>query len=348
MSTQNVKVSIVVPVYNAEKTIERTLNSLCSQTLREIEIICVLDKPTDNSECIVKAMAEKDDRIVVIENDSNKGVAESRNIGMKHARGQYVGFSDNDDFQEKDMYEMLYKTSVEYNSNVCFSDVYIDFSGGGDTVAEIHPVCADYYDIPSDVSDISILAVFKDPTRDSLVRDLLVQEELMINFCVRDVWNCLYKKSFIENNGIFFLDRSKFNEEDTLFNLMCYSKTDRISYCNKPFYHWCRQPHSLATAACSHSEAMDKVLNMMEMKWDILENNCLKSYRKDFWIGFSYYFRRYYVVIKAFDAGRKHRMHELIVHSGFPLLGKYRDMKLFSKIRIKLFFLTVQLKYFTR
>ena len=112
MSTQNVKVSIVVPVYNAEKTIERTLNSLCSQTLREIEIICVLDKPTDNSECIVKAMAEKDDRIVVIENDSNKGVAESRNIGMKHARGQYVGFSDNDDFQEKDMYEMLYKTSV--------------------------------------------------------------------------------------------------------------------------------------------------------------------------------------------------------------------------------------------
>lgn len=130
MNIQDVKVSIVVPVYNAEKTIERTLNSLCGQTLREIEIICVLDKPTDNSVSLVKAMAEMDDRIVIIENDRNKGVAESRNVGMKHARGQYIGFSDNDDFQEKEMYEILYETAVVNNSNICISDVYIDFQGG--------------------------------------------------------------------------------------------------------------------------------------------------------------------------------------------------------------------------
>lgn len=191
------------------------------------------------------------------------------------------------------------------------------------------------------------MSVFKNPTREGLIRDLLVQEELMENFCARDVWNCLYRKSFIEDNGIVFPDRSKYNEEDSLFNLMCYSETSSVSYCNKPLYHWRRQPNSLASAISSHSEAMDKILNMMEMKWKILEENDVECFRKDFWLGFSYYFRRYYVVIKAFDADRKHRMHELMVRSGFPVRGKYRDMKLVSKIRFKLFFLAVRLKYFT-
>lgn len=347
MIAQNVKVSIVVPVYNAENTIDRTLNSLCNQTLREIEIICVLDKPKDNSANIVKAIAKKDDRIVVIENDRNRGVAESRNIGMKLAHGQYVGFSDNDDFQEKDMYELLYETAIANCSDICVSDTWIDFSGEK-TVSEIHPVCANYFNIPSNVSDVSILSVFRDPTKEGVIRDLLVPESLMVNFCARDVWNSLYRKSFVEDNGIIFLDRFKYYEEDTLFNLMCYSKTSHVSYCNKPFYHWCRQSDSLATKVLSHSEAMDKILNMMEVKWDILEKNNGKCFRHDFWLGCSYYIRRYYVVIKAFDASRKHRMHELMVRSGFPILGRYQDMKLLSRIRIKLFFMVVRLKFFTK
>ncbi len=347
MIAQDVKVSIVVPVYNAENTIKRTLDSLCSQTLREIEIICVMDKPKDNSATIVKAMAEMDDRIIVIENDTNKGVAESRNIGMKLAHGQYIGFSDNDDFQEKDMYKVMYETAIANHSDICVSDTWIDFSGEK-TVSEIHPICANYFNIPSNVSDVSILTVFRNPTREGIIRDLLVPENLMVNFCARDVWNSLYRKSFIEDNGIWFLDRLKYNEEDTLFNLMCYSKTCHVSYCNKPFYHWCRQSDSLASKVFSHNEAMDKILNMMEMKWSVLEENNVTCFRNDFLLGFSYYIRRYYVVIKAFDASRKHRMHELLVRSDFPILGRYQDMKLVSKIRIKLFFLVVRLKFFTK
>lgn len=347
MIAQNVKVSVVIPVFNAENTIGRTLASLCDQTLREIEIICVLDKPTDNSASIVKAMAEKDDRIVVIENDRNLGVSGSRNIGIQHACGQYIGFSDNDDFQERDMYKVLYETIVADQSDICVSDTWIDFRGEA-TVAEIHPVCAEHFNIPSDVSDISILSVYKDPTKEGIIRDLLLPENLMENFLSRDVWASLYRRSFIEDNGIFFPDRSKFNEEDTLFNLMSYSKARQVSYCNKPFYHWCRQSDSQASAKFSHSEAVDKILNMVEMKWKILEdNNCKSYYRKDFWIGLSYYIRRYYSVIKNFDISRKHRLHELFVCSDFPILGKYYDMKLVSKIRVKLFFLVIRLKYFT-
>ena len=277
MATKNVKVSVVVPVYNAEKSIERTLTSLCGQTLREIEIICVLDKPTDNSASVVKAMAEKDDRIVVIENDRNLGVSGSRNVGMKQACGQYIGFSDNDDFQEKDMYKMMYEMVVADQSDICISDTWIDFRGEA-TVAEIHPVCAERFNIPSDVSDISILSVYKNPTKEGIIRDLLLPESLMENFLSRDVWASLYRKSFIEDNGIFFPDRFEFNEEDTLFNLMCYSKACQVSYCNKPFYHWCRRPDSLASTDFDHDEAMDKILNMMEMKWKILEENNGKNH----------------------------------------------------------------------
>ena len=347
MAAKNVKVSVIVPVYNAEKTIERTLSSLCGQTLREIEIVCVLDKPTDNSAVVVKAMAEKDDRIVVIENDRNLGVSGSRNIGMKHACGQYIGFSDNDDFQEKDMYKALYETIVADHSDICVSDAWIDFRGKV-TVAEIHPVCAEHFNIPSDVSDISILSVYKNPTKEGIIRDLLLPENLMENFLSRDVWASLYRRSFIEDNGIFFPDRSKFSEEDTLFNLMSFSKARQVSYCNSPFYHWCRRSDSQASTKFSHSEAMDNILNMMEMKWKILEDNDCKCFSKDFWRGFSYYFRRYYVVIKAFDVDRKHRLHELMVHSGFPIIGKYLDMKMVSKIRFKLFFLAIRIKYFTK
>lgn len=346
MNAQNVKVSVVVPVYNAEKTIGRTLDSLCNQTLREIEIICVLDKPTDNSVAVVKAKAEKDDRIVVIENDRNMGVAESRNVGMRHARGLCLGFSDNDDFQEKDMYRMMYEKMMAEHSDICISDTWIDFSGER-TIAEIHPCCAKYFNLPSDVSDISILSVFKDPTREGIIRDLLVPENLMVNFLARDVWNSLYRKSFIEDNGIIFLDRFTYNEEDTLFNLMCYSKTSHVSYCESPFYHWCRQTGSLAELDSSHVDAMDRILNMSEMKWKILEENNSKRFKKFFLIDLSYYLRLYYVVVKSFDESRKHRLHELMMRCDFPLKGRFIDMKIVSKIRIKLFFLVVRLKYFT-
>ena len=100
------KVSIVVPVYNTEKYLEKCLKSLISQTLKDIEIICVNDGSTDKSSEILQKFADSDTRIKIITQSNQKqGVA--RNRGMEVALGEYIGFVDSDDWVHLDFFEKL-------------------------------------------------------------------------------------------------------------------------------------------------------------------------------------------------------------------------------------------------
>ena len=95
------KVSIIVPIYNAGKFLEKCLDTLVNQTLKDIEIILVLDCPTDGSDRIAREYAEKDPRIRLIVNEQNLNIGLSRNEGLKIARGEYIGFSDHDDYTKR-------------------------------------------------------------------------------------------------------------------------------------------------------------------------------------------------------------------------------------------------------
>lgn len=101
-------VSVIVPVYNTDKYLEECLESILNQTLKDIEIICIEDKSTDNSLQILKEFSKKDDRIIIIENDENRGISFNRNKGMAYAKGKYISFIDSDDKLDKDAYEKLY------------------------------------------------------------------------------------------------------------------------------------------------------------------------------------------------------------------------------------------------
>ena len=102
------KVSIIVPVYNVEKYLERCLDSLINQTLTNIEIVCINDGSTDNSGKILDDYAAKDNRIKVI-HQNNAGQAVARNNGLKIANGNYINFVDSDDWVDLDFIEKLYK-----------------------------------------------------------------------------------------------------------------------------------------------------------------------------------------------------------------------------------------------
>ena len=101
-----IKVSVIIPVYNVDKYLEECLQSVCSQTLKDIEIICINDGSTDKSGQILKDFAKKDKRIILIEQE-NRGVSIARNNGLKAARGEYIGFVDSDDCIDPDFYEKL-------------------------------------------------------------------------------------------------------------------------------------------------------------------------------------------------------------------------------------------------
>lgn len=107
-------VSIIIPVYNTEQYVEACITSVMNQTYKEIEIIVVDDGSTDCSYDICTRLAEKDDRIIIMQQE-NQGVVKARNTGIAHATGKYIGFVDSDDWLESDMYEKLVEEIKGYD-----------------------------------------------------------------------------------------------------------------------------------------------------------------------------------------------------------------------------------------
>lgn len=112
------KVSVIIPVYNTEKYLRKCLDSVCNQTLSDIEIICVNDCSIDNSLTILKDYALKDNRIKIIDLKENSGAGFARNRGIEQAKGEYLGFVDSDDFIDLDFYEKLYEKALETDADI--------------------------------------------------------------------------------------------------------------------------------------------------------------------------------------------------------------------------------------
>ena len=117
------KISVIVPIYNVEKYIEQCLMSLCNQSLKDIEIICVDDCGSDDSMNIVQKYAKNDSRIKIVKHPQNKGLGAARNSGMQVATGEYLGFVDSDDYVDKDFYKKLYETASETKADIVQSYV---------------------------------------------------------------------------------------------------------------------------------------------------------------------------------------------------------------------------------
>ena len=125
--SSDVKVSVIVPVYNTEKYLQKCLNSLINQTLKDIEIICINDGSTDNSLAILQEYANKDSRIVVLSQKNAKQGA-ARNRGLEIAKGDYITFVDSDDWIELNFCELLYNAAVKYKVNIAASTTTRDYN----------------------------------------------------------------------------------------------------------------------------------------------------------------------------------------------------------------------------
>lgn len=118
MKKQTPKISVIIPCYNVEKFLKQCLDSVCGQTLKDIEIICVNDASTDKSLGILKQYAKKDKRIKIIDLQKNSGLSVARNTGIKHATGDFIGFIDSDDWITRDFYEILYTNCIKNNCGI--------------------------------------------------------------------------------------------------------------------------------------------------------------------------------------------------------------------------------------
>ena len=134
---EDIKISVIIPVYNTEKFLEKCLNSVLNQTLKEIEIIVVNDGSRDNSLEIIKKFKKEDNRIVLL-NEQNGGSSFARNKGLETAKGKYFYFIDSDDYlEENTMFEELYNKCENDNLDIVVFDYYNDFGNRKEYVKNI-------------------------------------------------------------------------------------------------------------------------------------------------------------------------------------------------------------------
>lgn len=121
--SKDIKISIVVPIYNAEKKLMKCLGSMQNQTLKEIEIVCIDDCSSDGSFTLLQKIAKQDDRINLLQNHKNMGTFATRKRGVAEAKGEYIMFADNDDWYEKEACSKLYDEIKKRNVDILMYEV---------------------------------------------------------------------------------------------------------------------------------------------------------------------------------------------------------------------------------
>ncbi|WP_020003322.1 glycosyltransferase family 2 protein [Brachyspira innocens] len=215
-----IKVSVIIPVYNSEKYLEKCLDSVVNQTLKEIEIICIDDCSSDNSYSILEKYREKDNRIIIIKNKTNQGIGKNRNIGIKNASGEYLAFIDNDDFYSNNFLYDLFYTAKKYDSDICYT--HSIFRGSED------------YDIldDNDIKNDDYLIDYTLPSYFYLYSDKGVYNDRLWPW---EVWGKIWKREFIIKNNITFIDSNYF--EDLVFLLESIVYSPKISVNNNAKYY---------------------------------------------------------------------------------------------------------------
>jgi len=204
------KVSLVVPVYNVESYLERCLESLVNQTFQDIEILCVNDGSTDDSQAIIDEFARRYPDLIVPFQKENGGLSDARNYGMKRAQAEYITFVDSDDWVDPDWIEKLYARAVEESADIVVGDVKITDDHGESGI---------------------ISANFR-------------TKQLQV-LSWHNAWNKLYKKSLFTDNNVEFPVGIWFEDLATIPRLIVLA--DRITHVNGAGYYYFQRPGSITT-----------------------------------------------------------------------------------------------------
>lgn len=209
------KISIIVPIYNTEKYLERCLQSLINQEYKNIEIILVNDGSNDNSLNICNEYKNKDERIIVIDKE-HTGVADTRNIGISKATGNYIGFVDSDDYIDKDMFKKLINGAEKYKCEISMCDL-IETSSINDEIKEYK---------------LDFIQMNKKQALEQLLYDRNIGNYMTVK---------LFKKELF--NGIKFPVGTLYEDISTAYKL--FDKANNIIYIPIPMYHYYQRMDSI-------------------------------------------------------------------------------------------------------
>ena len=231
-------ISIIIPVYNAEKSISKCLDSVLKQTYTNFEVLCIDDGSKDKSLNILKKYEKKDNRITV-HHQKNMGVAKTRNKGITLAKGEYITFIDNDDYIEKD-----------------YLDNYVSKTNEED------------YDI--------VIGGYKRVTDNKVLHQEVPNNTLWDKYVIVTPWAKLYKKETIQKCKAEFLDYGI--AEDIYFLLNLYSHTLNIGYLKNRGYCWYFNQNSVSNTSQKGLNKSIDIIYVLKKFSNYRSNNKEKKY----------------------------------------------------------------------
>lgn len=236
----NKKVSIIVPVYNAEKYLPRALNSILNQSYKNLEVILIDDASTDKSKEIIKKYVSKDDRIRPFYSEINNGVSKSRNIGLKSFSGDYVFFMDADDYIVEDAIKIMLEASEKYD---------------GDVIDSYH------------------LIIYTNKNKEYYFTESKVPKEVLVMGNLNDNIDVLTKSTYITGKIIKkeLLDGLTFNEdlrryEDLVFEHQLKLRLKNMVFLNQVLYYYYQVSDSLInTLGKKHDAYLDAAKEVINL-----------------------------------------------------------------------------------
>ena len=237
------KVSVIVPIYNVEKYLEKCINSLLSQTLEDIQIILVNDGSKDNSGNIAKEYEQNNkDRVIYVEKE-NGGLSDARNYGLKYATGDFIAFLDSDDYIEKNAYEEMYNKAIEENAD------YVE--------------CDFIWEFPNKIR-VDKQYPYKN-------------KKEMLSFVRVVAWNKLIKRQLITDNNLEFPKGLRYEDIEFTYKLIPF--VNKFAYVDKPFIHYVQREGSIANVQNERTAEIFTVLdNVIEF---YKKNNIYEKYRDE-------------------------------------------------------------------
>lgn len=284
----NPKVSVIVPVYNVEKYLEKCLDSLVMQTLDSIEIIVVNDGTTDNSQVLINQYVKLYPEKVFSYIKPNGGLSDSRNFGLSKANGEYIGFIDSDDWVESSMYEVLYLKAITEKSDLVLCDL--------EYVWEESNIKKTMYGYKS---------VLNKPINKSVLLAPLF------------AWNKLYHRSLFDDSGIKYPIGLWY--EDIPVTLPILASAKNITYVNETFIHY--RQRSTSIMGSRNSNKLNDIFIVLKMVTDYFDKKKILEYYHD---EIEYLYIEHLILYGGFRLMRSNNSNKLMkeafntIESDFP------------------------------
>ncbi|WP_271328066.1 MULTISPECIES: glycosyltransferase family 2 protein [Lactococcus] len=275
-----IKVSVIVPVYNVENYLEEALLSLKNQTLTDLEFIIINDGSTDGSSSIIEKVTSGDSRFRVF-NVENGGIGKAFNLGVREARGEYIAEFESDDYVALNAYERLYQTAKQFDVDVVRSN-WTEFSEKESIVRDILWEYPDNYDKLIDVKN----------------SDIFVQVY---------PWNAIYRKAMIEKNNIAWDESVKSYGDTGLFWKINISARDMV-FIKDPLYFY-RQDNPNSTVNNIGKKVEFLIQQFRLIRAQLIEKGALEKYLYKF---YKQMFEKYFWAIEKMTHARDERVLDVL------------------------------------